>query len=218
MSDTVLKLRDSRGKLLIPGVCFESNRLIINEDLEGEQLRELLKFLLAAESASIWWFADLLVWLKEKYGERGEAIAIETAGQSENPERLLDAMRIAQNFKAARFGVSYMHHREAFVELGQDANAAVEWLKQAESNHWTVSQLRREIRQSQRSVNKEATSSGSVTLTGVLALLRAKLRVILEQHPLNEWSEEEIAGIRMDLEPIAQLIGDVESKWQELSA
>jgi hypothetical protein len=61
--------------------------------------------------------------------------------QSENPEYLLDAMRITQHFKAARFRVSYMHHRECFVELGQDANAAAEWLKQAESNHWTVSQM-----------------------------------------------------------------------------
>lgn len=210
----ILALRDTSGKLLIPGVEFQSNKLVIADELESGTLKELIRFVLAANNSSIFWAADLLVYLKQT---RGEQFAWEVAAQSDSAGRLLDAMRVAENLKT-RFNVSFHHHREAFVET-LDAKAAEKWLKKAESESWTVSQMRREIRQSRRSfANDTATASGSATLTGVLGMLRVKLRTILAQHPLDEWSEQEIAGLRADLEPLASLIGDIEAKWREISA
>jgi hypothetical protein len=42
--------------------------------------------------------------------------------------------------------LSFKHYKEALVETGYDVEAALGWLKEAEENNWSVSELRKQIR------------------------------------------------------------------------
>jgi hypothetical protein len=129
----IVKLHTRKGTLLIPGVSFESNKLVIDGELEGDRLKELVRFLVAAEGSSLFWWGDLLVFLKQT---KGLLFAEEATKQSDNPQRLVEAMAVCEHLKT-RFKVSFAHHREAMVEL-RDVGAAEIWLRAAETNGWTV--------------------------------------------------------------------------------
>lgn len=215
MSD-LLQLRDSRGDLLFAGVNFLQNRLVLPDELDAAKLRDLIRVVVTVEGCSLFWFGDLLAWIKRN---RGLEFAEEVAEQSENRERLLDAMIVAESFKT-RANLSYHHHRECLVECGRNPDLALEWLKEAEAGGWSVAEMRREIRQSHRDGTATAnsqTGKPSVCLTSDLVRLKFKMKAILKGKPIHQWSLDEICALRADLEPIARLIGDVERQWQELS-
>jgi hypothetical protein len=109
----------------------------------------LIRFLIGVESGSLFWLGDLLSYLKQKHSEHGLAMAEEIASQSDNPSRLMEAMLICKKVKT-RFNLSFSHHRESFLECGQDLELAQEWLRKSEENGWGVATMRREIRLSRR--------------------------------------------------------------------
>src|SRR5438477_10921149 len=53
------------------------------------------------------------------------------------------------------FNISFKHYREAIILTHHDVEAARGWLREAEENNWSVSQLRKQIRLDQ--VDKSTT-------------------------------------------------------------
>jgi hypothetical protein len=212
----LLALRDESGDLLFPGIDFQQNRLVLPETLEPEKLRDLIRVLVTIDACSLWYWGDLLCWIKRN---RGEEFAIEAAEQSDNSDRLFDAMIVADQFKT-RSNLSYHHHRECLVETGRNPELALEWLAKAAAGGWTVAQMRREIRYSHSLKGlpmKNEPKGNSFSLTGDLSLFRKHLTSITVNHPIDEWSAGELEALRCDLEPIANLITELESRLQTVA-
>jgi hypothetical protein len=214
MSDTILKLRDHQGRLLIPGVQFKENQLVIDDELEGDRLKELTKFLISAHNSSLWWLGDLLCFLK---ATKGQLWADEVAAQSDDSLRLNEAAHICGQFKE-RYKVSFQHHRDAFLEAGRDPVKAATWLKRAEENGWSVSEMRRAIRDGNRVGKERINVKGSVTITGAIASLRFTMNRILQERPISEWELEQIIALKTDIQPILDLAQMIDARLNELAA
>jgi hypothetical protein len=213
MSD-FLQLRDSSG-VLFQGVEFQQNRLVLPDELEPDKLRDLIRVLLTVDSCSAWWLGDLLAFVKRT---RRFEFAEEIASQSENKERLLDAQVVAENFRV-RANLSYYHHVECLRECGSNPDLALEWLKKAEINGWSVPTLRREIRIANsldRSsiAAKSSKHKGGLTLTAVAGMFRQRLNAITSEHPIEKWSTDELEALRFDLQPIARLLTELDRRLE----
>jgi hypothetical protein len=210
MSDS-LSLRSD----IFSGIKFERNRLVLPAAIVKEEIVEITRFLISANNSSLFWLGDWMLWIA---GHLSTEHAHEVANQSDDPGRLFDAMKICSEFQA-RFKVSYSHHREAYVEV-RNTTEASKWLALAESEGWTVSQMRAEIRSHNR-VGKEPINQGAKTsgfsLTGDLSLFRNHLKRITENHPIDEWTHEELAALYADLAPVRELIEEVESRLESIA-
>jgi hypothetical protein len=212
----LLQLRDSSGALFT-GVEFQQNRLVLPEDLSGDKLKELIRVLVTIEQCSLWYWGDLLNYLKRK---RGYESALEAAAQTDNPQRLLDTMVIAEAFPVRVSSLGWQFHREAYLEAGRDASAAIPWLKQAGAEGWSVAEMRRQIRESHRVVSEpvRARSGIPVTITGALGMLRSAMKKILTDNPLSEWDLNQVVALREDIQPILDLAKAIDARLQELAA
>jgi hypothetical protein len=206
----ILNLRDASGSLLFPNVVLEPNKLTISGDLEPDVLKELIRFVHTAESASLFWFGDLLAWIKRT---KSEDHAVELAAQSSNPDRVFDAMILCENLPVRFPSLSFNHHREAYLDSGRDAAVATLWLTKAEQARWSVSDLRRAIRSDSRTHSNEQSgpSKATVTITGDISRLKSKIQTIIQNRPLYKWSIDEVMALKVDLQPIADLIADLNS-------
>jgi hypothetical protein len=210
----LLQLRDSSGALFT-GVEFQQNRLVLPEDLAGDKLKELIRALVTIDGCSNWWGGDLLNHLKRKHGYE---FALEAAAQTDNPQRLLDTMVIADQFSVRVPNLGWQFHREAYLEAGRDASAAIPWLKQAGAEGWSVAEMRRQIRESNRAFREpiRAKSGISVTITGALGLLRSTMKKILTDNPLSEWDLNQVIALREDIQPILDLAKAIDARLDEL--
>jgi hypothetical protein len=64
------------------------------------------------------------------------------------------------------FNISFKHYREAIMLTHHNVKAACDWLREAEENNWSVSQLRKQIRldQADKSTNLTIKSVDSANL------------------------------------------------------
>lgn len=215
MTTQLVELHTANGTPMIPGVEFNLNQLVINERLEANALHDLTKFLLAVDGCSLFWFGDLLAYIKARFPDRGEEMALQCAEQSSNPDRLIDAMRVCEGLKSRR-PISYAHHREAYAETGQDSAESLVWIGRAEDCGWTVAQMRAEIRRSKATSASEPSPS-SIALTGDLSRLKSKISRMVAERPVEDWTLDEVSAIKADLEPLAAFVRRVGERWSEFN-
>jgi hypothetical protein len=110
-------------------------------------------------------------------------IVAEIASQSDNPDRLIEAMRLCDGLRT-RKRLSFAHPKECYLECRQDSALALEWLGKAEENGWSVSQMRREIRRSFAVSSPDPHGSGSITLTSDLSRLKCKIVLLTSERPI----------------------------------
>jgi hypothetical protein len=205
-----------RSDLFSPDVRFESNRLVLPPALAKEEIKELTKFVISANNASLWWAGDWICWVQRNLSDEA---AQEIIAQTDDQERVHAAFRICQEFKT-RYNVSFHHHKECWI-LTRNIEEAGKWLKLAEENNWQVAELRRQIRTEQSLFGKDRQKKAgkiSFTITGDLALLKSKMRRILDDNPIEQWELPQLIALAEDLKPILKLAAAIEQRLQELSA
>ena len=203
-----------RSDIFSADVQFQANRLVLPKALVGEEIHELAKLLHAIEGCSLWWMADFCIWLRDN---KSELAYREFADQTSDSLRLYDAVVIADAFPV-RSKLSLHFHREAFVESGRDVGEAMKWLKEAETNGWTISEMRRNVRASRR-IGKEPigfASQPSPSITGALLTLKSTMRNILKDQPIEEWDLQQLSALKADLEPILNLAAMIDQRLDEL--
>lgn len=179
-------------------VQFQGNRLIFARPPSKEELIHLIALVRDCHDYSTFWASDLLIEVKNHYGE---VYAKEVSENFANPAELMEAMKVTEGLSGQRFRLSYQHHREALVENGGDGKAAVRWLQRAEAEQWTPAQLRASIRRALSGNGQETRSAaGSVTITTDLRRFQDRLKKILEEKPVSEWTPAELEAFTEDAE------------------
>jgi len=170
-------LNTVHDQLTVPGAEFLPRQLAIERDASDDELRDVHHLLHSITAFSAWWVGDFLVYAQERAKERAKAERLnsEAGADSVDVEKrgndcVWELIREAYDSEAAAFSwhvcklikpeqrtfnLSFKHYKEALVVTGYDAEAALGWLKEAEENNWSVSELRKQIRLAQ--ADKSAT-------------------------------------------------------------
>ena len=164
-------------QLTVRGAEFLPRHLAIEHSASDDDLRGVHHLLYSITAYSAWWFGDFLVHAQERARERAktemlnsEAGADPVDVEKRGNDYVWELIREAYDSEAAAFSwqvcklikpeqrtfnVSFKHYKEALVATGYDVEAALGWLKEAEKNNWSVSELRKQIRLAQ--ADKSAT-------------------------------------------------------------
>jgi len=163
-------LNTVHDQLTVPGAEFLPRQLAIERNASDDELRDVHHLLHSITAYSAWWFGDFLAHIQKRTTERTKA---ELLGSNANPEdvdelatkrgneHVWNVIREAYDSEAAAFcwqvcklikpeqrtfNLSFKHYKEALVETNYDVEAALGWLREAEENGWSVSELRKQVR------------------------------------------------------------------------
>lgn len=116
--------------------------LCLKDRLTFESWIRIGKHLSDIRDASSWWLGDWLIFGERKYSERYASAIAET---NLDYQTLRNYAWVARRFPASRrrASLSLQHHAEV---ASQPTDEQDRWLDLAESNGWSKSQLRREIK------------------------------------------------------------------------
>lgn len=165
-------LNTVHDQLTVPGAEFLPRQLAIERDASDDELRDVHHLLHSITAFSAWWVGDFLVHVQEKATARARAEILKNNAHTEpedvdelaakrGNEQAWNLIREAYDSEAAAFSwqvcklikpeqrtfnLSFKHYKEVLVETNYDVEAALGWLKEAEENDWSVSELRKQIR------------------------------------------------------------------------
>ena len=177
-------LNTVHDQLTVPGAEFLPRQLAIEHSASDDDLRDVHHLLYSITAYSAWWFGDFLVHVQKRTTERARAELLENNANTETEdvdelaakrgnEHVWNLIREAYDSEAAAFSwqvcklikleqrtfsLSFKHYKEALVVTGYDVEAALGWLREAEENNRSVSELRKQIRLDQ------ADESATVTI------------------------------------------------------
>jgi len=160
------------NQLSIPGAEFGHRSLRIDPNIKKENLSNVNQLLSAVASCSSWWVGDLLAFVRKRAEKRARVEKLEEKPNIDFEELEETVNRIgdesawnliyeAYDSEAAAvsmevcsaiphelrtYNLSFKHYREAILLTRKDVKAACVWLREAEENNWSVSQLRKQIR------------------------------------------------------------------------
>jgi hypothetical protein len=215
-------LNTVHDQLTVPGAEFLPRQLTIEHSASDDDLRDVHHLLHSITAYSAWWFGDFLFHVQTRTTERTKA---ELLGNNANPEdveglaakrgneHVWSVIRGAYDSEAAAFSwqvcklikpeqrtfnLSFKHYKEALVVTGYDVKAALGWLKEAEENNWSVSELRKQVRLAQ--------ADKSATLT-----IESLNRASLYQHIHSLYSFVRLCDVDKDAPILDQLERDARS-------
>ena len=168
-------LNTVHDQLTVPGAEFLPRQLAIERDASDDELRDVHHLLHSITAFSAWWVGDFLVHVQEKATARARAEILKNNAHTEpedvdelaakrGNEQAWNLIREAYDSEAAAFSwqvcklikpeqrtfnLSFKHYKEALIETNYDVEAALSWLREAEENDWSVSELRKQIRLAQ---------------------------------------------------------------------
>jgi len=117
----------------------------LKEGLDFKAWCEVGKSLSRASRSLQWWIGDWLNYGVKEYGDR-KALAIQHSDQfGVGEEMLKHCMWVSEKVINRLTSLSCTHHREVASLSTKEQRY---WLKQADDNKWSVSELRQAIRQS----------------------------------------------------------------------
>jgi len=174
-------LNTVHDQLTAPGAEFLPRQLAIEHNASDDDLRGVHHLLYSITAYSAWWFGDFLVHAQEKAAARVRAEILKNNANTEpedvdelaakrGNEQAWNLIREAYDSEAAAFSwqvcklikpeqrtfnLSFKHYKEALIETNYDVEAALSWLREAEENDWSVSELRKQVRLAQ--ADKSAT-------------------------------------------------------------
>jgi hypothetical protein len=136
----------------------------------------------------------------------------------DDPYKAKEAMHVCEALGQHRFKLGWGHHRDAVAECGIANGAeAIEWLRQADENQWTVSQMRAEIRRSKATYSFRHDTAKCLTLTGEINRLARRVKMFVSVRPVEKWTDQEICGFVHDAEPVFQFFGQILRRWAEIN-
>lgn len=188
-------------QLQLNGFKFNPLELVIEGEHTIEQWLEAGKLLTGMESSLNWWIGDWLVFGEHSYGQKySQAESI-----TNHREDYLKACNfVSGNISVGNrvYGLSWSHHRE--VAPLEPAEQKV-WLAKALEFHWTVSELRVNMRKNLAEYSEDDSYSKSFNLVSWTQEGLRWLKQEARKNPIENWGEERKILIKKDLEPIVEI-------------
>lgn len=123
------------------------NYLTVNQPLTDTEYKTYFHELLKYNEATNFWIGDLLV---EMEATKGSKVILDFANMIDVNEHSIESMRSFSRSipKDKRVdGVSWSHHRDAYLECGKNIDVAKFWLDLSKKNSWSVREQRVKIRE-----------------------------------------------------------------------
>jgi len=207
MSLTTIKQTASElANIAAPGASFRRNALVIEAAATDAQIRRLGFLIADVADGTDWWRSDYLAEIKARYGADKAAKASQSLGIEQASFEFFS--NIAAMFPLALRidGLTFAHHSEAMLGCKDDPESALSWLQQAKTNEWTVSQLRRELRQAHASYKQDGRKP---TGTGYSAVTDAERWACTQIEKANEYTPERARAVLLDLTKLRQFIEQI---------
>ena len=202
MNDTTLTIAEKAVQ--IPGVRVTRIGLCIDESLTPEAVSTVFDCLEHITGCSNWLWGDALAYADRKWGNRYVESKYKDSANATG--LAIQTLKIAR-FTAERIPMdrrrrelTFTHHAEVAwnYENEDDQNR---WLDRAITEGWSAVQLRRAIRLAKQEIHEEPNDEA-----GKYKPVEAALFLVawLRKQNLDQWSDEQRAAWRGDLEPIVE--------------
>lgn len=131
--------------IVIPGVVFRKNGVLMTKPVTVEQLNRMVTGLAELQQGTAWWWGDLGNALQKEKGahyvsERSAIVGIDD-GYWQNCVKTSRFFEIV----VRTTNLSFSHHFVAMQGGRGDLGKSREWLASAEKHEWSVSELRKHI-------------------------------------------------------------------------
>ena len=145
MSKEDTRIAALESRISLPGCEIHRNGLQIAPDVTEDQLAQIGGTLRTINESGLWWWGDYLNFFELRRGI-SYAEAAKDTGYEEQTLRV--AKMVCEKFPLLiRINnLSFTHHREAITICQGDVKKALKYLKQAEAEKWSISDLRAAIR------------------------------------------------------------------------
>lgn len=125
-------------------VTLGANFLTVDGSMTDSELNDLFRSLSFVQGSTLFWVGDCLNIAHER---KGEAYARAVAATDYCAQTLYNAKHVCKSFPIdQRLSLSFSHHEQALAECKGDATKARKFLKQAQENNLSVSEMRKTIR------------------------------------------------------------------------
>lgn len=196
--------------LTIPGVDFTRNGLSIPKAISASQLTLIGDFIHSVSDAIDWWKTDYVHSCTQLY------LDLSDHGRTLCQERGIEQgafdfyASVAALFPPSlRFpSLSFEHHKEALLGTDSNQSLALEWLKTADAQGWDVPTLRKAIRQSHATYQRDALKP---TGNGYSAMIDAERWARTQSKDLSTYTPERAKAILSDITHLRDLIDKLES-------
>jgi hypothetical protein len=194
--------------LSLPGAEFSRQSLTISESATPKQLKLIGDFLSQVGDAEDWWKADYV----KTCASRGSPTQAATLCQEQGMEQSsFDFYLSVSSIFPPSLRVeslSFDHHKEALLGSDHNQSLALEWLKKAEEEEWDVPTLRKNIRQSLATYQRDALPP---TGNGYSAIIDAERWARTQSKQLSSYTPERAKAILSDISTLRDLIDKLEA-------
>jgi hypothetical protein len=211
--DQMIKQIPNGEILVLDHTEVHANGLHIQEGLNREEwiegvIKPLKRLINTMQESALWWWGDALAYGEKNYGNT-YTLAIEQSGYAY--QSLAQAKAVSQRieFSSRYKNLSWSHHAEVAFAFDDPIERAT-WLKRAETDGMSKSELRKAIRISKAEYKDEPNEDAGQ----FAAINAAKLLCgYFEREDVTTWDQERRLFWIADLRPIAfaygQLVGSL---------
>lgn len=185
-----------------PAVCeLSTTSANFKPETDFKDWLEAGRKLCEVSACSLWWIGDWLNYGEAKWGKKYEA-AVEVIGY--DYVTLKAAAWVARSIKVSTRiqSLSWSHHREVASEEIKDK---AKWLRKAQENNWTVSELRRAIRESGAEFHDNERSRNAFNVMKWAMDGVRWLKTEMNTKPIEQWPKEQREAIKKDLQPLIEI-------------
>lgn len=217
--------------LAVPGARFTQTALLIDKNDE-RTIAQIGRYLQTIDACVAWWWGDFIeAWCQRKLTEENARVKAEASGDDEKRERLYvhytaeyarltgrDEYTVMQWRAVAAFykvgcrrpTLSWSHHDEARAGADGNVETAIDWLKRAEKNKWSKTQLRAAI----RSMNAQGDGDDSIMPSVHYAeVIQFKRWASTTMKRLPDMQASEAKMLRADLQPALELARELDVRF-----
>ena len=205
MSTDLIPLRQA---LEIPGVGFFRQSLEIPDNASPTQLKLIGDFLTHVGDAEDWWRADYVKAVSSRHNpEKARVTLAEQGMEQASFDFYLSASSLfPPSLRVA--SLSFEHHKEALIGSDHNQANALVWLNLADTNGWDVPTLRKAIRQSLATYQRD---DKRPTGNGYSAMIDAERWARTQSKELSSYTPERAKAILSDIAHLRDLIDKLEA-------
>ncbi len=180
--------------------------LSVPEDMPFPQWVDAVRSISRINASLMFWLGDLLLGGIKNYGDKSKISAQAQAEADYSFDSCMIAIRVCESVPLCRRlqSLSFYHHLEVSKLSAGDQEI---WLSTAETNGWSVSNLRQAIRKGQANLD-DGSQDGSPQTSWSSAWMDA-IRPVKRwenEMPLSERSEDDIKSVMRLIEPASSLL------------
>lgn len=188
--------------------------IAIDQSMTFADWKKLGASITQLQESSLFWLGDWLNAGQRIYGTKYRE-ALTVLGDKYEYQSLVNIAYICHNVppEIRRRELTYSHHREV-CKLTPDQQR--DWLAQAASQEWSVSELRRRIRGAAELRASTKRAPESVGIGAVVNGFKAYSKQTLSADPPTRWDRDRVVAVMRDLEPLAEFYVQLQQRLKAL--